>query len=159
MLKTFLVISFVFLFLEAREINLDKLLKTANTSNKHLFVFLHKNHCGYCQRMIDFTLKNDTVELFLNKYFIFEHINVSENDNIIYKEFKGNGREFAKHIWYDFYPTSLFFNKNGEAIFIEAGYQNKKIPNEQRFYKILNFIQSGSYKNMELFEYRFKKEI
>lgn len=41
-IRAFFVISILALTLQAREINIDKLIDTATSSNKHLFIFLHR---------------------------------------------------------------------------------------------------------------------
>ena len=162
MMKTFLL-SFLLLgvILQAREIDIDKLIKTATLSDKHLFIFLHKTNCSYCENMKGFTLENEIIEPFIKRYFIYEHINISEKDSISYQGFHGNGKEFAQEIGYEFYPTSLFFDKNGELILAETGYRDtKKVPNEKRFYRILNFIKSKAYEKIYIADYKFttKKE-
>lgn len=155
-IRIFLIISIVTFTIQAREINIDKLIDTATSSNKHLFIFLHKTDCGYCVSMIDFTLNNEVVKEFIEKYFIYEHINIRDKDVITYKGFKGNGQEFAKHMGYAFYPSSLFFDKNKELIFGEAGYIDSNVlPNEKRFYTILHFIQTKVYKEQEYDHYVF----
>ncbi len=154
-----LIISIMTFTLQAREININKLIDTATSSNKYLFIFLHKTDCVYCESMLEFTLNNDIIKEYLTKYFIYEHINIRDRDLIRYKDFKGNGREFAKHVGYDFYPSSLFFDENKEIIFGEAGYINSKIsPNEKRFYTILYFIQSKAYKKQDYDDYLFDIE-
>lgn len=143
--------------LEAREINLDKLIQKATSSHKHLFVFLHKTDCGYCEGMKEFTLQNEIIHDFIEKHFIYEHINISKKDTIYYQDFVGSGREFAREIGYEFYPTSLFFDEKGELILAEAGYRDTpQEPNEKRFYRILNFIQSKAYKHIYIADYKFQ---
>ena len=156
LIKTFLIILILQISIHARDINIENLVQTAKNSNKHLFVWLHKTDCGYCESMRQFTLENEIIKSFLDKYFIFVHINVSENDRVIYKDFHGSGRDFAKKLDYDFYPTSLFFDNNSEIIYGEIGYRDSKItPNENRFYTILNYIQSNAYKSMDYEDYAF----
>ncbi len=155
-IKISLIISIMTFALQAREINIDKLIDTATSSNKHLFIFLHKTDCAYCVKMIDFTLNDDLIKELIEKYFVYEHINISDKDVITYKGFKGNGQEFAKHVGYDLYPSSLFFAENKEIIFGEAGYIDSNIlPNEKRFYVILKYIQSQSYKERDYDRYIF----
>jgi len=155
-LKIFFILSLLSLILNAKIINIDVLAKEASLLNKHLFVFLHKTDCGYCDAMIEFTLKSKQVTKFLKEHFIYKHIDVYKQDTIIYNSKKLTGREFAKQIGYDFYPTSLFFDKDAKIIFIEVGYiDSKELPNEKRFLNILKYIDSSSYKTMELEEYNF----
>ncbi len=155
-LKTFLIVLILQLTLQAREININKIVNDAKKNDKHLFVWLHKTDCGYCESMREFTLNNDTIKPFIDKYFVFVHINVWEKDKVIYKDFVGDGRSFAKKVGYDFYPTSLFFDDNGDVVYAEVGYRdNKVLPNEERFYRILNFIKTDSYKKMDYEDYEF----
>ena len=155
-IKTFLIILTLQLALHAREININSLVNSAKASNKHLFIFMHKTDCGYCESMIEFTLQNETIKAFTDKYFVYEHINVYDKDIVTYRDFKGSGREYAREIGYDFYPTTLFFDDNAKMIYEEFGYiDNAKMPNEKRFLRILNFVASKSYKTMEFEEYSF----
>ena len=155
--KVFLLILTLQLTLQARVINIDNIITAAKKSDKHLFVWLHKTDCGYCENMREFTLENETIAAFIDENFIFIHINVYEKDSVKYQDFRGNGLEFAKDIGYNFYPSSLFFNDEGDMILSEVGFIDKdKEPNEERFYKILNFIKSKSYEKMNISDYKFK---
>ena len=156
-IKVFLLILTLQLTLQARVINIDNIITAAKKSDKHLFVWLHKTDCGYCENMREFTLENETIAAFIDENFIFIHINVYEKDSVKYQDFRGNGLEFAKDIGYNFYPSSLFFNDEGDMILSEVGFIDKdKEPNEERFYKILNFIKSKSYEKMNISDYKFK---
>lgn len=156
-IRIFLLIITLQLALNARDINIDNILTTAKKSDKHLLVWLHKTGCGYCENMREFTLENDTVSAYLEKNFIFVHINVNEKDNVTYQNFTYNGREFAQDVGYDFYPASLFFNHEEEIELAEVGFiDSEKEPNEKRFYKMLNFMESKSYKNIDYEDYIFK---
>lgn len=154
-LKVFLSILLLQTYLSARDINLDKLSNLALKSNKTLFVFLHRTDCGYCESMLQFTLDDDYVTPFVEKKFLYEHINISEKDVVTYKDFKGTGREFAKSIGYDFYPTSVFFDEQADISYAIPGYQEEK-----KFYKVLNYIDSKAYKNSSFRAYSksFKQE-
>ena len=156
-IKTFLIILTLQQSLYAREINLNNLIDRAKESDKHLLVWLHKTDCGYCESMKEFTLQNDTIKLFTDKNFLYVHINVYDKDKVTYKKFVGSGREFAKNIGYDFYPSSLFFDDNRDIVFTEVGYiDNSRTPNEKRFFSILNYIESKSYKKMDFEDYIFE---
>ncbi|MEA3371827.1 MAG: thioredoxin family protein [Campylobacterota bacterium] len=156
-IKVFLLILALQLTLQARIINIDNIINSAKKSDKHLFVWLHKTDCGYCENMREFTLENEIIQAFIDQNFIFVHINVYEKDSIKYQDFRGNGLEFAKDIGYNFYPSSLFFSHDGELVLSEVGFIDKdKEPNEERFYRILNFIESKSYENINFSDYKFK---
>ena len=162
MLKIFTKVFIIILLLQsismAREINLNDISKSAVKSNKTLFVFLHKTNCGYCENMMDFTLDDDKIKAFIEKKFLFVHINISEKDDVIYKNFKGNTQDFAKYIGYDFYPTSLFFDEENDLSYVVPGYKD-----EEKFFKILNYVDSKSYDRTSFRSYEnefdFKKKL
>jgi thioredoxin-related protein len=142
--------------LSAKEINIDLLAKQASKEHKHLFVWLHKTGCGYCENMREFTLQNDVVKAYISKHFIYQHINVSKGDDVIYKGFTTSAKEFAKKLGYDFYPSSLFFDKDANLIFADVGFMDgATLSHEEKFYKILHFINSNIYKKMDFDEYKF----
>lgn len=158
-IKTFLAIVILQLTLQSNEINIDKLSKTAYENNKHLFVWLHRPDCGYCESMKEFTLDNDKIKDFIKKHFIFVHIDVFADTNVRYKNFYGRGKEFAKHIGHAFYPSSIFFDKNANIVFSELGYRdNNAQPNEKRFYTILNYVNSKEYNKIDYEDYTFDKK-
>ncbi len=155
-IKTFLIILTLQLTLQSSEINIDKIIKKAKKIDKHLLIWLHKTDCGYCENMREFTLNNNTIKAFISKNFIFLDINIYNKNIVKYKGFSGNTHEFAKKMGYDFYPTTLFFDDKKEIIFAEVGYiDNNSMPNEKRFFSILNFISSNSYKKMDYEDYIF----
>jgi len=145
--------------LQARVINIDALAFNAATNNKHLMLFLHKTGCGYCENMKAFTLEDEKVKQKIKHNFFYEHLNVYTKDSVIWHSKKYKAKEFAIKTGYDFYPTTLFFDKNGNIIFAEVGYRdNQTMPNEKRFLSILEFIDSKSYTTKEYEEYLFSKE-
>lgn len=147
-ISIFLIAALLQMSLHAGDINLDKLINTANKEKKHLFVWLHKTDCGYCERMKEFTLDNDIIKNIIKVDFIFTHINVYENKMVKYKHFIGSAKEFAIDTGCDFYPTSLFFDEDGELIHEAVGYKDGT-----SFKKILKYVSSKSYKEMDFYDY------
>jgi thioredoxin-related protein len=142
--------------LHAKDINLDYLAKQAGNEHKHLFVWLHKDGCGYCENMKEFTLQNEIVKAYINKHFIYQHINISKNDDVIYKGLKTTAKDFAIKAGYNFYPSSLFLDKDANIIFADVGFMDgRKLSHEEKFYKILHFIDEKRYKEMDFDEYQF----
>lgn len=142
--KIFLILLFFNITLLARDINIDAIVKKSMQSHKYVFIFLHRTGCGYCENMLMFTLDDDKVKNLMKKKFTYVNINISENDSVTYKHFKGSGHEFAKHVGYNFYPSSLFLDNKDEIIYAIPGYIE-----EDKFFNILNYIDSGAYKTME----------
>jgi len=152
-IKIFLLALILQVTLCARDININKFLDNANKTNKHLLVWLHKNGCGYCDNMQEFTLNEDDIKSLIEKEFIYIHMNISEKDKVTYKDFVGSAREFANHLGFDFYPTSLFFSSNGELIYDAMGFHDEVL-----FLKILKFIHSRSYEKMDYDSYENEYE-
>jgi len=157
-IKTLVLIILFQTLSVAREINIDKLVQQAKSSKKHLFVFLHKTDCGYCDSMIEFTLDDDAVKKMVDTKFLFVHININENDEVSYRDFKGSGKEFAQHVKYNFYPSSLFFDDVGDISYAVPGYRDEKV-----FNLILHYVDSKSYKKISFRKYTeradFKKKL
>lgn len=109
-------------FLFARDIDINKKLQQLDGTKKYLYVYLHRVGCGYCSSMDEFTLDDDLVKEYIAKKFLFVQINVSYDDTVYFKDFKGSSKEFAKYIGFNFYPSSLFFDKKGEMVEAKAGY-------------------------------------
>lgn len=149
----FLLLTLTFISVGfARDINMDSIIKTSVGANKHLFLFLHRTDCGYCESMIMFTLDDDPVRELIERKFIYLHVNISESDHIKYKDFSGNGRDFATYLGYNIYPSSLFFNKKGQIVHASPGYLDK-----DKFLVVLKYVDSQSYKTMGLQTYQKKK--
>jgi thioredoxin-related protein len=138
----------------ARNIDIDSIVKNSIGKNKYLFVFLHRTDCGYCESMQTFTLDDDPVKELIKKDFVFLHINISEDDVVKYKNFTGNGRNFAKFVGYNIYPSSLFLNSANEIIYATPGYQDK-----EQFLVTLKYVDSGAYKKMDFPVFKKKMDV
>jgi thioredoxin-related protein len=127
-------------------INIDTLEKKANIENKNLLFFFHMDYCPYCEMMIrqNFTQK-DLANLKHN--FTFIDINISDNDTIIYQDFKGSKKEFARRYEIYLFPTVIFIN-DGEVAYKVRGYRKKA-----KFNHILNYIKSKSYEDETIGEF------
>lgn len=163
MLKIMIRVFFIFLFLQiavqAKDININHLIQSAKNSDKHLLLWLHMTDCEFCSKMKKSTLSNANIKSFIDKNFVYKHINIFGNDKVIYDGFKGSGREFAQKIGYDFYPLALFFDGDSKMVFSEAGYiDNKDMPNEKRFIALLKYIDSKAYKKEDFDDYLFDFE-
>lgn len=99
--------------------------------------------------MIEFTLPDRKIVEKIKQDFIFVDIDIRDSGEVIFDGFRGSKREFAIDISYDFYPSSVFIDENAEVVYGQPGYQDK-----DKFLNILNFIQSHSYKKMEIDEFK-----
>lgn len=149
MIKIFILLVFIFSTIGAENIKIDKIFSEAEISHKHVLIFLHKPNCGYCERMIDFTLKNERVTLKIKNNFIFVDINIADTGEVSFNNFKGSKRDFAKYLGYDFYPSTIFINSKKEIVYSQPGYQD-----EDKYFKILSYIDSHSYEEMGIEEFK-----
>jgi len=121
----------------------------ANRTKKHLMLFLHKDNCGYCEKMI-FQLDEKNISRAIKKDFILLDINRDDDEVIRYEDFNGTNRQFLKALGIDFYPTMVFINGCGNKIIYDVpGYRNSK-----KIMTILNYVSSKSYKKMTLEDFR-----
>ncbi len=132
------------LSLPARDIDLNTMAAYAAKEGKHLLVWLHKTDCGYCETMREFTLADDRIKPLLKRDFVFVHINVYDRDDVTFQDFRGDGRAFAKKVGYNFYPSSLFLDKNAEIVFAAPGYIG-----ENDFLSMLKFVAMRAYEKQE----------
>jgi len=158
MLKIIVTLFFVIIAfnsaLFARNIDINTMVKSSIGKNKYLFIFLHRTDCGYCESMQMFTLDDDPVKELIKKKFVFLHINISEDDVVKYKNFSGNGRDFAKYVGYNIYPSSLFLNRANEIVYATPGYQDK-----EQFLVTLKYVDSGAYKKMGYQTFKKKMDL
>ena len=130
--------------------------KISKTSKKELVVYLHITGCSYCNAMSEFTFDDDAVLLYLKKNFHFIDINVSDKERVLYNAKVTSAKQFSKDIGYAFYPSVLFFNRDGSVKYAALGYKD-----EAEFLLILQYIHQGFYKKMQFAQYKkqvnFKK--
>ncbi len=136
----------------ADSINIDTLLSNAKKSHKHILIFLHKPHCSYCERMILFTLPDDDVAEKIKKNFIFVDIDIGDSGKVIFDDFKGSKHEFAKYLRFNFYPSTVFVDGDGEVVYGEAGYKD-----EEQFLHTLRFVQHRAYSNMGIGDFKYEE--
>jgi len=151
-----LKVIFLFIILQTllfgKVIDINKLEQKANIEHKYILLFFHMDYCPYCEMMIrqNFTPKDlDNIK----SNFVFVDINISDDDTILYQNFKGSKKDFARR--YDIYlfPTVIFI-KDGEVAYKVRGYRKK-----EKFSYILKYIKSKSYEDETIGEFinKYKK--
>ncbi len=131
------------------DFDIDKSVKDANTTNKHIILFIHKDNCGYCERM-SFLLDEKDVLKTINKDFILLDINRDDDEIVSYQGFEGSNKKFIKALDIDFFPTLVFIDTDKDKIvYWELGYRNK-----EKLITILEYISTKSYikKSLEAFK-------
>jgi thioredoxin-related protein len=131
-------------YASSETINIDKLSKQSLKENKHVLIFFHMTYCPYCEKMINESFEDVEIKKVLKKYFIMVDVNTTDDENIIYKKFKGDKSDFAKMLNISFFPTVMFLDQKNNITHTVKGYRNKS-----KFKLILDFIKSKSYKEMD----------
>jgi thioredoxin-related protein len=147
-----LLLIFLSLNLYSSDINLDNIIKQSKQQNKQIMVFFHMKHCGWCHKMINDTLENESIKKIINDKFVFVDIDVETSGNIIFENKTIDKINFARKYKVWFYPTTLIF-ENMKIIQRIKGYRNKN-----KFTNILLFISSNSYKDYTLKEFIINQE-
>ncbi|SFV50425.1 Thioredoxin [hydrothermal vent metagenome] len=130
------------------DINIDKESADANRTKKHVMLFLHKDNCGYCEKML-FQLDEKAISKAIKKDFILLDINRDDEESVSYQDFNGTNRQFLKALGVDFYPSMVFINGSNKIIYDVVGYRDSK-----KTLTILNYVSSKSYKKMTLEDFR-----
>ena len=150
-LKLFFTFVIFQISLFAQNINIDKIIQDSSLENKNVIIYLHRIGCSYCNSMEEFTLDDDLVIESLNNNFVLVSINTTLKDTITYKGEVSGGICLAKRINYNFYPSTLFLNKNAEIEYAAMGYKS-----EREFLVILQYVREKHFKKMTLNEYKTK---
>jgi len=109
---------------------------------------MHKPNCGHCSHMIKFTLQDDEIAKEINSKFIYVDLFTGDEGDVVYKDFRGSRRDFAKHIGYDFYPTSLFIDEHSKIVNVTPGAREQDF-----FIDVLNYVSTKQYLTMEFETY------
>ncbi len=153
-IKIFLFISLLFNLINAKDLDLNESLKIAQKENKNLMFFFHMPLCPYCERMLEKNFKNKEVLNEIKKDFILFKISSASKDTIIFKNFKGSAKNFAKFMDAKTYPTTVFVNKNAKTIRVARGYRNI-----DEYLIEIKYITSKSYKKMDIQEFADELEM
>jgi len=137
--KIFIFLTLNYTYAFNTDLELDKIVSNANSTNKFIILFLHKDSCGFCEKMI-FDLDDKNLSKKIDKDFILVDINRDDDETISFQGYEGSNRDFLKKLDIDLYPTIVFMDGNSSFIYNTVGYRNPK-----KFTTILNFISSKAY--------------
>jgi thioredoxin-related protein len=134
-------------FASGVDFDLDKLVSDANRTAKPILLFLHKDGCGFCEKMI-FDLEDKSISKIIQDNFIFVDINRDDGETISFQGYRGTTRKFLKKLGVELYPTMAFLDGKGEFIYHIVGYRNPT-----KFKAILNYIRTGAYRQVTFEEF------
>lgn len=151
---SFLLILFSVNSFASDIIDIDKKIQKAKKQNKELMIFFHIPDCPYCEAMLDGNFKNNSIIKLIEENFILVDIYTANKVDIVFKNFKGSPKEFAKHVKATAYPATLFMDRNSNIFYSAIGYRNI-----QEYIHELKYIITKNYKQMPLDEFVVKMEI
>lgn len=78
-------------------ININEKLNQVTSKNKSLMFYFHIPDCPYCEKMINQNFKDEKILKLINENFILVDIYTADKKNIVFKDFEGTPKEFAKY--------------------------------------------------------------
>jgi len=153
-LKIFLILGISIVGIFAKEININKTLQEAKLQNKQIMLFFHIPRCPYCTSMLKENFNNKKILDNISKNFILIDIYTADKKIVIFNDFKGTPKEFAKLIGASAYPATIFMNRSSRVIYKSIGYRNI----EEQLAEI-KFIATNSYKTIDLETFKINLEI
>lgn len=135
-------------------ININEKLNQVTSKNKSLMFYFHIPDCPYCEKMINQNFKDEKILKLIKENFILVDIYTADKKNIVFKDFEGTPKEFAKYTGAIAYPATLFMNNDGKVFYKAIGYRNI-----QEYIYELKYVITKSYKKIPLDEFIFKMEI
>jgi len=136
------------------DIDLDRLLQTANKQNKQIMFFHHIPGCPYCKTMFDENFKDASSLKEIDNSFVYVEIYTANKSAIKFKDFRGSHEEFSAYIGAFVYPSTIFMNDEGKIIHKAIGYRNI-----DEYLLEIKYVSSKSYKTMDLEAYIQKQEM
>lgn len=111
----------------------EQAMEKSQQNKKKIMVFIHTDWCGWCKRMDETTFDQDYLVKYINQNFYAVKFDAEQKEDIKHKDkvykFVNKGRrgyhEFAAAITMGrlSYPTTVFFDENGDVIQPIPGYQ------------------------------------
>jgi len=129
------------------DFELDKIIADAKKSNKEVMLFLHKDGCGFCDRMV-FNLEDNNISKAIEKELVFVDINRDDDETVSFQGYIGSNKAFLKKLGVDLYPTIFFLDGNSTFIYDVIGYRNKKT-----VMTTIQYIGSQAYKTQTFEEF------
>ena len=127
-------------------------LVEASSLSKPMIVLYETSWCSWCKKLNKTTLSDPEVARKINESFVAVKIDGEGSGIINYKDQKLTEREFTKSLGVRGFPTTIFFDSNGEVISGQPGYLDA-----EQMGNLLAYIGDGAYQN-EKFEDFLQKQ-
>ena len=148
-LKWLILILAIPLYATSVDTDINQAAIQAKKEHKHILLFLHKDNCGYCERML-FQLDEKKIAQAIKADFVLLDINRDDEETVAYEHFKGSNKAFLKELGVHFYPALVFIDpEQHKFIYNVSGYRNPT-----KTLTVLQYIRTKSYKKMTFEEFK-----
>ncbi len=122
----------------------SKALELAKQQNKIVVVDFYTDWCGWCKRMDKDTYGHAEVVKYAKAKLIMSKVDAESSAKTRFKERELTYQQLAMGLGVRGYPTTAFFDSNGELITSISSYLTA-----EQFMPILEFLSDGHYKTMK----------
>lgn len=122
----------------------SKALELAKKQNKIVVVDFYTDWCGWCKRMDKDTYGHADVVKYAKSKLIMSKVDAESQEKTRFKDRELTYQQLALGLGVRGYPTTMFFDSNGELITSISSYLTA-----EQFIPILEFLSDGHYKNMK----------
>jgi thioredoxin-related protein len=122
--------------------NWNQLVQKAKSEHKFIFVDAMATWCGPCKDMDRIVYADPMIGDFMQKKFLSVKLQFDRTpgDNQWVKDWYNATLNMQKTYRIDGFPTMLFFNPDGQLVYLEVGYKSK-----QKFMEIANMALTSDY--------------
>lgn len=116
-------------------------LTRAHKEKKPILMDVYTDWCRWCKVMDSKTYSQKEIEGLISKRFVPVRMNGESKKKVVYQEQQYEEGALGKKLGVRGFPTTIFFDRDGNMIGAQAGYI--EAPD---FLKMLKYIESGAYR-------------
>lgn len=126
----------------------DQAMTAAQTEGKFIVVDVYTDWCHWCKVMDDKTYADPAVAGLMKENFVAVKLNAERANTVNFKGKAYTEMDLARSFNVNGFPTTMFLASDGTLIGKIPGYIEAPV-----FKQILEYLTSGSYKDMSLDQY------
>jgi thioredoxin-related protein len=131
----------------------SKALELAKQQNKMVVVDFYTDWCGWCKRMDKDTYGHADVVKYAKAKLIMSKVDAESQDKTRFKDRELTYQQLALGMGVRGYPTTAFFDSNGDLITSISSYLTA-----EQFMPILEYLSEGHYKTMKFEAFMAKRK-
>ena len=152
--KLIIVLSLITSLTADQLVDINSKIEMAKNEEKKVMFFFHIPHCPYCKAMLDENFKDKKILNIIEKSYILIDMYTADNTTVVFDDFKGNVKEFAKYIGALAYPATIFLDESGKTVHKAIGYRNIK-----EHLTDMKYISTKRYKTKDLESFAIHLEL